>query len=243
MLYRGILGNSYSGSVDGLTASHCRGSKYFRARSVPTDPATPRQQALRDAWATAANQWQSITTSQRESWSRWAAQHRRPNAIGEEYSRNGQQEFMRHASFRYYVNNVLFTGYAVSGAAPTPPESPLSAAPVVSIQSSGTVLRVVYPSTDAWCIDNAAFLSVFVSAARGGSDPPTVRPLTPTVNYFKGPFALLGIVAGNSATPPDGSDDFSLGLTVATGNAIVWRIRVSSNARGLSTIYDGRATR
>ncbi|KKM06452.1 hypothetical protein LCGC14_1743870, partial [marine sediment metagenome] len=48
MLFKSGLITQGSGSIGGLTASHNRGGMYFRARTIPTNPATSFQTVVRN---------------------------------------------------------------------------------------------------------------------------------------------------------------------------------------------------
>ena len=69
-------------------------------------------------------------------------------------------------------------------------------------------------------------------------DPPAVKPLPATRNWFRGPYQLVGIAQGSEGSPPD---SITIGLDYAptTDPRIFWRARLSSKARGLSTVYSG----
>jgi hypothetical protein len=113
MLFKSALITSASGSAGGLTASHNRGGQYFRARTVPTNPSSERQQTIRERFAYLSDYWsETLTAAQRTGWSAYAPSVKLPNALGDTGSPTGQQAFMR-------TNLVLLeAGEPVRAAAP-----------------------------------------------------------------------------------------------------------------------------
>ena len=53
MLFRGTHLTDASGSLSGVTYSHNRGGAYTRNRSIPVNPNTVQQQAVRNAFSSA----------------------------------------------------------------------------------------------------------------------------------------------------------------------------------------------
>lgn len=72
-----------SGSVGGNTFSHNKGGAYVRQRSVPTNPTSERQTAVRTAFGTCASYWTDLTASQQTAWAQYAATHPVLNALGQ----------------------------------------------------------------------------------------------------------------------------------------------------------------
>lgn len=73
-LFQPILGN-ISGSIGGSTWSHNKGGPYVRRRTVPTNPTTLRQTAVRSYLGILSSMWQDLTSAQRSGWNIYALNH------------------------------------------------------------------------------------------------------------------------------------------------------------------------
>lgn len=83
-----------SGSVGGTTFSHNRGGAYMRRRAIPTNPATTYQAQIRALLTTYSQSWQSLTDAQRLAWKNFAVQTPVLNALGNSFTRSGQQAYV-----------------------------------------------------------------------------------------------------------------------------------------------------
>lgn len=90
----GIAVGALSGSVGGTTASHNKGGPYFRTRAIPTDPGSTSQLNQRARLATTSQNWQNLTSAQRDSWTEWARQNPIVNALGQSILKSGHQSFV-----------------------------------------------------------------------------------------------------------------------------------------------------
>lgn len=90
------IATQISGSVGGLTGSHNRGGMYFRGRAIPTNPNTPRQQAVREDVGQLSNAWNNILTdAQRAAWNLYAANVPMVNPLGASTLRSGFNHYIR----------------------------------------------------------------------------------------------------------------------------------------------------
>jgi hypothetical protein len=65
-----------SGSIRGLTASHNRGGQYFRGRTIPTNPNSVFQQAVRNNLSVLQTRFLStLTAAQRLAWTTYGQKH------------------------------------------------------------------------------------------------------------------------------------------------------------------------
>ncbi len=97
MLLRGIFGaGQASGSIAGMTISRNRGGQYARNRSVPVNPKTPRQEAVRTGMSLANEQWKNLLTeAERQDWNTYAELTPLPNTFGEPNNVGGKQMYSR----------------------------------------------------------------------------------------------------------------------------------------------------
>jgi hypothetical protein len=82
-----------SGSYGSMTFSHNKGGLYIRARSIPTNPKTPYQQAIRAKLTYAASLWRTLDAEAKADWNSWATSNPRKNSMGEDYYLSGAQAF------------------------------------------------------------------------------------------------------------------------------------------------------
>lgn len=234
MLYRGTLGGMYSGSVNGLVAAHCSGSSYFRARTVPTNPNSTRQQFIRSAVNQARSAWANLSNNQRDQWAGYGAAIRRPNRIGASFSRPGFNEYIRWATPRIFANSIFGSGIEDEVCEPTGPEAGLITLPVLSIV--GDTIETAFDTTEPWWASGENALMIWFSAARASSDPPQFRILSPTINYFRGPWRLALVVLGGETagviTLPDAP---------SPGDSVRWKAHLSTLNNGYSMEYQGSA--
>lgn len=101
MLIRTGLGGQLSGSTGGVTASRNRYGQYLRNRTVPVNPNTPRQQAVRSAFASGAILWQGLSNTQREQWRAYAATTPTLNKLGETVYLTGNAAFL--AAYQWFA--------------------------------------------------------------------------------------------------------------------------------------------
>ena len=239
MLYKGILIGAASGKIDGLIASHNRGGQYFKAYVVPTDPATERQLNCRTAMTETHTLWNTITPAQRSAWEAYAKQLRRVNALGDAHSHTGYNEFIRANVPRYQAFHQLGADWSASSDAPILPQAASNPAPVLALISGNTQLQMTWDPADSWTtsVENGMLLYLGTSKA-APEDPPSIRPLPATRNWFRGPYELVSVTQGDSGSPPDNAR-LGLDYPPTTDQRIFWRARLSSGTHGLSAVYSG----
>lgn len=90
MIYTSQILVGASGSVNGLTFSRNKGGWYTKAKAVPTNPNSSRQQATRAQLGSFAGKWSNdLTQAQRDAWNAFAQAHTIKNALGEDIFING----------------------------------------------------------------------------------------------------------------------------------------------------------
>ena len=82
-----------SGKMGGLVWSHNKGGPYIRTRTIPTNPNSSRQQAVRSFLAQMSVSWELLTDEQRNAWNSWAVENPLTNPIGNSYVRTGHQAY------------------------------------------------------------------------------------------------------------------------------------------------------
>lgn len=232
MLYRGLMVTDLSGSLDGTVASRARGGAYFRERVTPIDPGTPRQQQMRTAMGAGSAYWEGTASqSFRDDWERWASGVRRKNRIGQEYTPTGRQEFLRRWCFRYQSIAVWAPTALQDPSAPTGERSDFADGVAVTLVNPWNVIQVAWDYPQGYEDDGASsFWALYYSVA------------TPaTVNFWKGPYRLLGGSKGTGS--PTSPVTLTLPFTVAATNKVFWRVRLSRAGFEMGSVHTGNAQR
>lgn len=171
MLIRSGMGMQLSGSVGGVVASRNAGGAYLRNRTVPVNPNSTQQQAVRAAFGTMSQYWgTTLTGAQRSGWDAYAVATPLVNRLGDSITVSGFDMFMKTNIFLEYVNAAL-----IDDAPGTP-----------GLSSLGTITLGVWDVSDSefqFTSTNPSATSVLVAVG------PAVGP---GVTFFKGPFTFWG---------------------------------------------------
>lgn len=216
-----------SGSLGGIVFSHNRAGAYMRNRATPVNPNTVYQQEVRSIMGALAAYWgETLTESQRAAWDLYAYNVPMINRVGDPINVGGIGMFMR--------TNVpaLQTGAgggAIIATAPsifnlgswTPPE-------IAAITAATEAISLTFDDTDAWANEDDSDMVVFVS-----------RPMSPAINYFKGPYRFAGLIEGDAITPPTSPANITSPFELEVGQKLFIRAavlradgRYSSDFRG-----------
>lgn len=228
MLFKSALVTQVSGSIGGLVGSHNKGGYYFRARAVPTDPATTPQEVVRAAVAYLSNRWvNDLTQAQRSGWDQYASQVTITNPLGDEREISGMNHYIRSN-----VPRIQSTLLPIVDDAP----SLFSLAGFTEISSptanaSTNGVAFAFNNADTWANTDDSGMIVWIS-----------RPQNPSIQYFKGPYQFATFVPGNSTTPPESPAAAISNFPFIAGQKIFWRVAVSlddgrySNTQRVSAI-------
>jgi hypothetical protein len=128
-----------SGSIAGVTSSRNRYGQYKRTRAIPVNPSSDRQGIIRAQLGDLSQAWRDLTDAQRAGWENLALSLVRTDALGQQYTLDGQQAYIS-------VNMAnLNAGNATVAAAPgmVAPTGLLTA----TITTTGGTLSVAYTAT------------------------------------------------------------------------------------------------
>lgn len=184
MILKSTLIAQGSGSIGGVTWSHNAGGQYLRARVIPTNPGTMRQNAARTAFATLVNAWSSdLSVGERDGWTHYADNVPMTNRLGEQFSASG---------LNWYVKCNVPRLVALADRVDTAPTI-LSLAPcsplTIQAATDGS-LTVDFTDGDQWAGETGGIL--FLMWGQG---------VIATRNFFKGPYAYTGKIVGDTTTP------------------------------------------
>jgi hypothetical protein len=99
-----------------------RGQQILRAFTLPPNPDTPDQQAVRTAFSLLTKNWKVLTTAQTNAWDAWAVANPITNRLGNVVSRTGLSAYVELGSLHYYRTGALLAA-APTLARPSPPTS------------------------------------------------------------------------------------------------------------------------
>jgi hypothetical protein len=174
-----------SGSIAGITFSHNRYGLYTRARTLPVDPSSTRQQTIRALFASLVNSWLDIlTAAQRTAWNTWAANTTIIGKDGMPVNITGQNAYIRFNTAR------LQAGGARVDPGPTIFNN---GAPVTEFQ------LIVDGDSNVLGTDMAGTaLSVKALVQGGASDDGDIAffmaaPINVDRTFFKGPYQLAAV--------------------------------------------------
>jgi hypothetical protein len=200
----------------GLTLSRNRGGLYIRARANPVNPASAEQTAVRTIFGNLSTRWQSLTDDQREAWTTYAINVTVTNSLGEQITLTGHQMYIRNNSARMQVGlspvddgPIIFASDVLSPVA-------------CSVATADDAISVTFEATDDWVGDSDGGLLVYSS-----------RSVSPTINFFKGPYRAAGIILGDDTTPPTSPDATLTAMFTAS-------VANNTGFRVLSVRGDGR---
>lgn len=210
-LYKSLIFSEASGSVGGLVYSHNAGGQYIRARVTPTNPGTPQQAAVRQAFGGLLPAWiETLTEVQREAWRTYAAQVGLRNAFGDLRYVSGVNHYLRGNTLR-----VAF-GFPRADDGPTIFDLGYYALPTFSVDAAADTVAVAFNPLDDWVGEDDAHMIVYAS-----------RPQNPSINYFQGPYRFAGTVAGNAVTPPTSPETIPLPWPVEVDHRVFFLVTVS----------------
>lgn len=176
---------SGSGSVNTETLSRNHAGLYVRSRTSPTDPASAYQLGRRTQISFIYDRWKTLTPEKREGWNRLAKQWPRRNALGQVYYTSGWNAFTavnfpRHMAALPRVET-----------APTIHRTSQLSPVAADIYEGFPRVTILFDEADDWVTESNGALLVFAS--------PTVSP---SVNWYRGPYRFVGKIRGNPTTPP-----------------------------------------
>ena len=206
-----------SGSVGGMTASRNRGGNYMRARAIPTNPNTPNQIAVRALMSSLTSIWSSIlTAAQRAAWETYAANVPLTNPLGDQIIVTGLNMYIR--------TNVPAAQVGLTRIDAAPTTFNLGSLTPISLGTLNTppgVANINFDNTDEWATVTGGYLLIQSSI-----------DVSPSINYFTGPYRQTAGIAGDTATPPTSPTGVSVVYPMVSGNKTFF------NARSLTA--DGR---
>ena len=218
-LVRFAEGQQRSGSIGATVYAHNRSGAYIRARSVPVNPNTARQVAVRNIARSLAIAWQAdLTQDQRDAWNVYAANVGWKNKLGDAINLTGLNHYLRSNGPRLQAGlDRVDEG----------PDTFLLATAeldlVVTASEATQEATVAYDDTRPWCdLDGAAQL-VYCGL-----------PQNAGVAFFKGPYRYAGLIQGDSVAPPATPATIAWPFPIAQGQRLWLKTRITLASGRLS---------
>lgn len=179
-----------SGAVGGLVASHNKGGNYFRALVIPVNPQTPQQVLVRNSLSQLVGAWtNTLTQLQRDAWDLYALNVPVTDVLGQTISLSGQQHFIRSNVPRIQGLDTGIAGAILDG--PTIFNTGEVDSSAFFNLASPSTSTYTFDNTLAWANEDNALLLTWYG-----------RPVNASVTFFKGPYNIGPIIAGNATTAP-----------------------------------------
>lgn len=179
-------GQQRSGRLGATVASRNRFGAYLRAGTIPVNPSTDRQVAVRGFVAALQLAWNTILTQdQRDAWNEYGANVAWKNRLGQAVNLTGPNHYIR--------TNVpaLLVGLDRVDDAPiifdvAAPELDLA---VVASAAAGT-LSVTFDDSKLWVSEDGAAQLIYMGS-----------PVNPGKKFFAGPYRYCDAILGDSVAP------------------------------------------
>lgn len=174
-------GQQRSGSIGATVYSHNRYGAYVRARSIPVNPSTDRQVAVRNALRDLAISWDNVLTPvQRAAWDVYAKNVTWKNALGDSVRLTGLAHYIRSNT------TMVSLGFDRVDAAPTifnlaSAELRLGCAASEATQQ----LSITFDDTAVWATEAGAFQHFYLGL-----------PANAGIKFFGGPYRYIVSDAG-----------------------------------------------
>lgn len=213
-----------TGSLGGMTMSKNKSGYYLRARTVPSNPRTSLQSAIRTGLAAFATLWKLLPRESMLSWALYAANS---PIIGN----NGQSHLLSGFNWFLGANQLrLQAGYGV-----------LSDAPVIFGQASGP-----YGITASYTTDVVISVSFSMAGRPTEADSGDVtmifigKPAGLGVAYFQGPWQYVG-TTDNHTNDVVTYDTSVLSSYTCPAGAQQWikLVRIKPNGQYSTPVYFG----
>ena len=208
-----------SGSMGGTTYSRNAFGAYIKRKSIPVNPSTALQNAVRANFSEIAARWSQLTAAQRSAWQTYANAVPRSDTFGQPVTLFGRQMYIACNSLRKQA------GLALVDDGPTILTLPELTLPVPTI-TAGDPISLAFTSTDQWAGETGGALLFFASDAK-----------SPQTNYCRGPYRYAGKVAG-AATPPTSPATLTAPFAYVEGQRVFWKaVAITADGRMSSDVF------
>ncbi len=210
------------GSMGGTTASRNRYGQYLRQRSVPVNPNSARQLAVRGNFSGFAFIWTNILTQvQRNAWDLYGENVDWINKLGQVVKLTGYSHFQRSAGAIAAAGGVAVadgpTNFSLPGA-------DVTFAAVIAEATQD--ISVTFDNTLPWANQDAGHMSIHMAQPRAASRV-----------FIGGPTRTAGSIDGNLALPPTSPAVVTVPFAVAAGQNTEVLARIMEDDGRVSTLF------
>lgn len=225
MKFKSALVTQASGSAGGATFAHNQGGLYMRARSIPTNPSSAFQTAVRNNLSALSQAWSAtLTAAQRTAWDTYATNVPLIGPLGDSRKIGGNAMYNRCNTPRLQASLTRVDD--------APTTFTLGTFTNVTVTASHTSpqFSIAFTNTDAWAIAAGGALLFYSS-----------RPQSVGINFFKGPYRYAGKISG-AATAPTSPATIVSPFTLTAGQKVFWQAVASLPDGRLTAAFRGVAT-
>lgn len=199
------------GAIAGTVFSKNRYGSYARNLTVPVNPGTPAQTKIRAVMGQVRAGWFDLASqAQRDAWAVYATNVPVQNRLGESITLTGWNMFARTNAAALY-NDLDFVLDAPTDFSLAEQDATLA----IAVSEATQLISVSFDAGMDWVDENDSQLLIYAS-----------RPQNPTVNFFKGPYLIAGMISGDSVTPPTSPETMALPFAAVEGQKIFVQARI-----------------
>jgi len=210
----GPMVGQISGSIGSTVFSHNRYGAYTRTRTIPTNPNTEYQQAIRAILAACSSAWKALTDPEKAAWNAWAQTNPIIDRLG------AQQVLAGNVAYIQLNSRIMQAGATVISDPPvTDAPQPLLTLALSADIGAGT-FDVTYTATPL-----GAGVMLWTQAALTASD---------SITYVKNRLKLIDISAAEQASPLDIETETAARFgTIQVGQLLTVQCSVFDSTTGL----------
>jgi len=188
------------GKIGGNVYSKNRYGNYVRQGTIPVNPKSSRQQAIRNQLGQIVSAWsQLLTPAQRAAWDVYASNINFTNQLGETITLTGYNHYVRSNVARIGLNLTRVD------AGPTVMTLPATDGNFsVAMSESTQLMTVTFDDAAAWCSEDSAWMSIHQGV-----------PQNSAASFYGNHFRRLGKLDGDSGSPISSPQTIALDFPVA----------------------------
>jgi hypothetical protein len=153
---------------------------------MPVHPGSPQQLEITQALATLTARWKDVLTpAEREGWGVYALNTPRTDSLGNPITLTGLNWYVA-----CNVPRIQLAAAIIDAPPTTFGMASVTTPTIVSLTAATDIYSVAFDNTDDWANEVGGYLSL------AGA-----RPVSASINFFKGPFQNAGTIIGAVAPP------------------------------------------
>jgi hypothetical protein len=229
MKFKGTIIGEASGSLASMVFSHNRGGQYIRQRTIPTNPNTSFQQAIRTLVSQLTSLWQTtLTAPQRDAWDVYAEAVPLLDPLGEPRNVGGLGMYIRSNVARLQADPTNLP--RVDDAPTIFNLGDFTAPSFGNLTEAGQTVDITFNAGDDWANEDDAAMIIFSS-----------RPQNASINFFKGPYRYSSVILGDSVAPPVSPETDAVSFPFVLGQKVFFRAVVTRADGRMSSTFRSSA--